>query len=298
MPMTMFGRSPTGRRARPALGAAILALILLDGAAPAQAQETRLVPVTLDGQTVRLEIIVHKPPGNRKFPTLVFNHGSTGRGNNPSLFRRPIDVPVLARHFVERGWAVVLPARRGRGNSEGLYDEGFNAMRTNYTCETGVSLAGAERALRDVEAAMGAILAMPFVDTTRVVMGGWSRGGILSVAYAGAHPGQIKGVVNFVGGWMGTGCLTAADINQALFRRGARYAGETLWLYGDGDPFYALAHSRANFAAFTAAGGKGTFLDFPAPAGRNGHMIPLQPDLWATAVDAYFARLRLPARAR
>jgi dienelactone hydrolase len=294
--MTTKTRCMTDRRARGI--AALAALILLAGPGAARAQESRMVPVTLDGQALQLEIIVHKPPGNRKFPTLVFNHGSTGRGDNPSAFRRPIDAPALARHFVERGWAVVLPARRGRGNSEGLYDEGFNEMRTRYTCETGVSLAGADRALRDLEAAMGAILAMPFVDATRVVMGGWSRGGILSVAYAGAHPGQIKAVVNFVGGWMGTGCLTAGDINQALFRRGARYAGETLWLYGDGDPFYALAHSRANFAAFTAAGGKGTFLEFPPPPGRNGHMIPLQPDLWSAAVDDYLKRRGLPVRAR
>ncbi|MGH7302169.1 MAG: alpha/beta hydrolase family protein [Candidatus Rokuibacteriota bacterium] len=39
---------------------------------------------------------------------------------------------------------------------------------------------------------------MPFVDPTRVVIGGQSRGGILSVAYAGQHPQQIKGVINLV----------------------------------------------------------------------------------------------------
>jgi len=49
-----------------------------------------------------------------------------------------------------------------------------------------LSVAGADRALRDVEAAMDATLAMPLVDRTRVVIGGQSRGGILSVAYAGA----------------------------------------------------------------------------------------------------------------
>jgi len=48
---------------------------------------------------------------------------------------------------------------------------------------------------------MDAILAMPFVDDERVVMGGQSRGGILSVAYAGRRPEQVKGVINFVGGW-------------------------------------------------------------------------------------------------
>jgi dienelactone hydrolase len=91
------------------------------------------------------------------------------------------------------------------------------------------------------------------------VIGGQSRGGILSVAYAGRHPEQVKGVINFVGGWLGTGCPTASGINQALFTRGARYPGDTIWLYGDGDPFYPLSHSRENFTAFQGAGGKGAF---------------------------------------
>lgn len=45
--------------------------------------------------------------------------------------------------------------------------------------------------------------------------------------------------------------------------RGGRYPDETLWLYGDRDPFYPLAHSRDNFAAFQAAGGQGAFRGLP-----------------------------------
>ena len=32
---------------------------------------------------------------------------------------------------------------------------------------------------------------MPFVDSKRVIIGGQSRGGILSVIYAGQHPEQV-----------------------------------------------------------------------------------------------------------
>jgi hypothetical protein len=53
-----------------------------------------------------------------------------------------------------------------------------------------------------------------------------------------------------------------SPINQALFTRGARYLGEMLRLYGDGDPFYPFSHSRENFAAFQAAGGKVSSLSF------------------------------------
>jgi pimeloyl-ACP methyl ester carboxylesterase len=79
---------------------------------------------------VRLEMRVYAPATTTPSPTLVFNHGSTGRGTNPELFTRSIDFPEVARFFVARGWAVVIPARRGRGGSEGQYDEGSAPNRT------------------------------------------------------------------------------------------------------------------------------------------------------------------------
>jgi len=227
----------------------------------------------------------------------VFNHGSTGRGTNPEVFTRPLDFPEVARFFVARGWAVVIPARRGRGGSEGRYDEGFwPNLSLGYACDPVLSVAGADRGLRDVEAAMNAILAMPFVDRTRVVIGGQSRGGILSVAYGGRHAEQVKGVINFVGGWNGARCEHAATINQSIFVRGARYPRETIWLYGDDDPFYPLSHSRANFAAFQAAGGLGAFHELPPEFG--GHYIWRRPDRWAPLVEGYLKRLGFPSAAR
>ena len=269
----------------------LLMLAFLVLASPALAQDVSMVPVTVDGESVRLAMRIYKPAAAGAAPTLVFNHGSTGRGTDPSIMVRPIDFPPLAQFFVERGWAVVMPARRGRGGSEGVYNEGFGTDRAaGYSCDPAFSIPGADRGLSDINAAMSAILAMPFVDRDRVVIGGQSRGGILSVAYAGQHPTQIKGVINFVGGWVGARCVNASLINQALFTRGSRYPGEMLWLYGEGDPFYPLSHSRENFAAFQAAGGKGTFHDFTPPPGENGHRISGYPELWRSLVADYLTR--------
>jgi len=274
--------------------ATTLLLAILTGAA--WAQEPRMVPVTIDGEQVRLEMRVYEPTAAGPAPTLVFNHGSTGRGTNPEVFTRPLDFPEVARFFVARGWAVVIPARRGRGGSEGRYDEGFwPNLSLGYACDPVLSVAGADRGLRDVEAAMNAILAMPFVDRTRVVIGGQSRGGVLSVAYAGRHAEQVKGVINFVGGWNGARCEHAATINQSIFVRGARYPRETIWLYGDDDPFYPLSHSRANFAAFQAVGGRGAFHELPPELG--GHYIWRRPDRWGPLVEDYLKRLGLPSAA-
>jgi dienelactone hydrolase len=255
---------------------------------------TRLIPVSIDAQTVHLDMCIYQPATAGPRPTLVFNHGSTGSGTDPQRFTQPIDEPHLAQFFVQHGWAVILPARRGRARSEGVYNEGFERDRSlGYTCDPPLSLAGADRAVSDIAAAIAAIRAFPFVDHHQIVIGGQSRGGILSVAYAGLYPEHIRGVLNFVGGWLGTGCPTASHINQTLFRRGAAYPGETLWLYGDGDPFYPLAHSHENFAAFHDAGGSGTFHVLQPPE-ENGHRLVAYPEVWGSTVRTYLQRIGLP----
>ena len=53
-------------------------------------------------------------------------------------------------------------------------------------------------------------------------------------------------MINFVGGWLGYNCKTVSTVNQELFKRGAHYPGESIWLYGDWDHIYPLFHSREN----------------------------------------------------
>ena len=142
------------------------------------------------------------------------------------------------------------------------------------------------RALTDIAAAVEVLRQRPDVARQPILMAGVSRGGILSIAYAGMHPREVAGVINFVGGWMGEGCRNASEINGTLFKRGGMFPHPTLWLYGNHDPFYSLDHSRANFATFQAAGGKGSFFDFEVPGG-NGHMVMFSPPLWTDHVDRY-----------
>ncbi len=115
------------------------------------------------------------------------------------------------------------------------------------------------------------------------------------MGYAGQHPELFKGVINFVGGWLGTGCSTAPVVNQTLFLRGSSYQGNSLWLYGDADPYYPFAHSRANFSAFQQAGGRSEFHEYSMPADLSGHSIVIQPTLWAGDLSADLARHGLPA---
>jgi hypothetical protein len=152
---------------------------------------TEFLDTTLneDGRPVRLEVVLAKPAGSGPFPLAVLNHGSTGRGTNPALFKQTQWSPELADFLVDRGWMVAFPQRRGRGKSDGIYDEGFAADRTQgYSCDPNRSLLGADRALTDIGAAIEALRRRTDVAMTPILIGGVSRGGILSIAYAGQHP--------------------------------------------------------------------------------------------------------------
>ena len=138
-----------------------------------------------DGRPVRLEVVIEKPTGEGPFPLLVFNHGSTGNGREPARFGVTWWSPEVADFFVKKGWMVAFPQRRGRGKSDGLYDEGFAPDRAQgYTCDPKRSLAGADRALDDIEAAVTALKQRPDIAHNRIVVGGQSRGGVLSIVYA------------------------------------------------------------------------------------------------------------------
>lgn len=244
-------------------------------------------PFVEDGRPLSLEVVIFRPFGPGPFPAPTFHHGSTGSGDDPSLFTvtytSEADRPVLHRARLPRG----LPATAGRGQSDGLYDEGFTPDRSAYSCVREPALTGLERALQDVDVAVEWLSGRSDVDASRLLSGGISRGGILAVAHAGFRPDLFVGVVNFVGGWLGQGCGDAVAVNRAGFLFGAAFERPTRWPYGENDPFYSVAHSRANFDAFVAAGGQGSFSVYTRAPGLNGHFIINDPQLWSPDLGAY-----------
>lgn len=230
--------------------------------------------------------MVARPSSGGPYPTIIFNHGSTGSGKNKTMFARRWCPPLMQDYFTQRGWMVIFPQRRGRGGSEGTYGEGLAADRSGYSCEADIALAGFERAVADIDAVMAHLKTRSDVDLRRVAIGGVSRGGILAIAYAGMRPGSLIGAVNFNGGWLGKACAAYETVNPALFRRGATAGAPTLWLHGSHDQYYRIAHCRRNFDGFIASGGTGTFIAAPA-----GHALLFKPQLWRQHLDAYMERV-------
>lgn len=234
----------------------------------------------------QLEIVAAKPVGNGQFPTVVFNHGSTGRGLNTAVYSRTVAPEVVANYFVERGWMILFPQRRGRGKSGGLYGEGLGPDGSGYSCDPQVAIAGFERAVADLDAVVTHLRGRTDVDHEKLVVGGVSRGGILAIAYAGMRPNTFRGAINFNGGWLGRGCPSHEVVNPLLFERGAMAGISTLWLHGKSDQYYQIEHCRRNFDRFRSAGGQGTFVAAPM-----GHALMFKPALWSGHVDEYLRNL-------
>ncbi len=248
-------------------------------------------PFLEGGEPVELEVVLFRPLEGERFPLLVVNHGSTGNGSDPSLFDDTFIHKPTSLHFVEQGWMVAYPQRRGRGQSDGLYDEGFTRNRSGYSCTADIALAGADRALEDIDAVTDWLRMRADVDTTRMLISGSSRGGILSIAYLAQRPEVYLGAINFVGGWLGEGCGDFATVNRMLFVEGAAFPGRSLWIYAENDSFYSLQHSRANYDAFSQAGGLGDFEVFRRDPGLNGHFIINDALRWGSVADAYIGGL-------
>lgn len=231
---------------------------------------------------VRLELIVSPPQSDGPYPTVIFNHGSTGRGTSPSTFSRSICPSTVQNYFTERGWMVLFPQRRGRGKSEGKYAEGLADDGTGYSCETEIALRGFERAVEDLDAVLAHVKTRNDVDFSRIAVAGTSRGGILSIAFAGIRSTEFCGAINFNGGWLGRACPTHETVNPYIFKMGAAAGMATLWLHGSYDQYYRINHCRSNFESYLDAGGKGTFVSIP-----GGHSLISKPKLWKSALDSY-----------
>jgi dienelactone hydrolase len=291
--MTRAGRARLGAAALAGLLGALAAAPAALGQPDPPPFETVAIPLSekrlLGGpRALRLEGFLYRPPaGAGPLPVLLFNHGSTGAGRVEPTATAGYRYPEVARFFVERGWAVLVPMRRGRGASGGEYLE-------RYDCDRAILAEGVERGLDDVEAALAWVAAQPWADPSRLLLGGMSRGGLLSVVYPSRRPVAARGIVNFAGGWTVERCDQRIRFNADTFAEAGRRARlPMLWLYAENDRNYGPASVRGYHDGFLRAGGAATLELFP-PIGRDGHiLLPGAVTVWQPAVRDFLVRLGL-----
>lgn len=232
-----------------------------------------------DYSELKLEVTLYRNPQPGRHPLVVFNHGSTGPGIIPaSQVDRAWEASLV---FTSLGYSVVVPMRKGRGRSQG-------ALIEESDVPPAIQLAAA---MQDVDTVVAFMRKQPYVDPSRIVIAGQSRGGFLAVVYAGRHPEGIEGAISFAGGWFGQ--RTALEsFNRTQFADAGRSGRPPmLWLCARRDSYYSPDYVAGEFSGFRAAGGAGRLLTFDGVPG-NGHFLISWPEKWREPVAAFLGSLR------
>ena len=198
--------------------------------------------------SVGLRATVFRPSDNGAVnaprPMVVINHGTS------DLTRESVSMPVyywLSRWFVERGYVVVLPQRRGHGATGGPLVESIGNCADPDHFRSGLAAAA------DIAAAIGFMNQQSFIDPHNTVVVGISTGGWASLALTSFRPAPASVVINFAGGRGGhaAGRKNAICSANRLIEASRRYASAsrtpTLWLYSENDSYFGpdLASSMA-----------------------------------------------------
>lgn len=247
------------------------------------------VPVTVKDMygkeaSQAIKVTIFRDDSKAKSPYLVLNHG---RPTNETYFAQMDRVRYgeLASYFVEKGFAVLVPTRVGYGVTGGMDAE------YSGSCSGKVFAPGFDAAAEQVSATIKHSEQLPFIDSSRGVVVGWSYGGITSVKVATLNIPSLKGVVNIAGGSGGSsqiGYPCRGDLIGKLYTEyGASAKVPSLWLYSPNDKLWGDKLPKEWFEKYSNAGGKGKFVELP-PYKDNGHMVFTgNPDAWLPAVDEF-----------
>jgi pimeloyl-ACP methyl ester carboxylesterase len=215
---------------------------------------------------------VMRPPGEQRRPLAIINHGSPASAAQ----RHEMDLPryePLSSWFVERGYVVVLPLRRGYGDTGGKWAESYGDC-------------GKQR------------YALP----DRSIVIGHSAGGWAALALSSRNPPGVAGMINFAGGRGGRqpldngrlGNCKAGELVKAAGRYGETARLPVLWIFAANDTFFSPTLARPMFDAYNKAGGHGTYRPLGAFDG-NGHTFVGDEDgveFWEKPVSRFLDGLK------
>lgn len=236
------------------------------------------IPMESEGQSYNLSATLDLPEEKKApYPVVVLNHGGFGPGQIPG------SLDQAASFFVEQGFAVLRFWRSGHMSSGGRNHEPVSNVGDTF-------FSGLSHAKKDLDAVMRHVSKNPLLDSSRVVVGGRSRGGMLSVVYAAeASNPSIRGVINFAGNWWGD---RGIDYTREAFEvAGAGHKVPNLWLYGKGDVYSSDNSIELYLNRFKQKGGLVDFKFYPA--GSGGHYIVEYPSVWRKDVQDFLRRLGL-----
>ncbi len=289
-----------------ALGLAALFAVTLPAAAAPSDSERMFGSFGPEGTRLREQLWIlpsgdHKTPlratvfrpadkdGKSKFPLVVINHGTS------DATRLAVAMPVyywLSRWFVERGYAVLLPQRRGHGATGGSMVESIGNCTNPDHYRSGLAAAD------DIQSAVDFMSDQPFVEPGKTIVVGISTGGWASLALASRNPRNVSAVINIAGGRGGHpfGKVNGSVCGESRLVSAAQSYGRTarvrtLWLYSANDSYFGPDLARSLAAAWQSGGGDAELHVLP-PYGSDGHNIADDRagwDVWGRAVDHFIS---------
>jgi len=228
------------------------------------------------GKPITLKATWYRPAVPGRAPLLLMTHGDVTPGYENLVLR----YGELARLFVSQGWSVLQVMRRGTGGSGGT-------LLPEFRPEGPPTVAYGDRRMAADIADLDAVLAdapgWPDVDPARILLGGFSRGGLIALEYLAVRPDAAIGAINFSGGiWcedVERAELQGSYTGDRLAAAGATIRKPTWWFYADNDHCQSTALIRQRFDGYRAAGGTGG-LRIYSGVPRDGHDLINRPVLW------------------
>jgi dienelactone hydrolase len=275
-----------------ALGA-IAAVLFYSAAQPQSAFVVERFRVPVRGYDLAVTIV--RPRGKGPYGMVVLNHGV-----GPTLDERRRESPALlmqsAVALAQRGYAVVMPLRRGFGETGGEFAENPGS------CGHPDFQRGERAAAQDVLAAYAFARTLPYANPDRMILAGQSAGGVAALYAAAQSPPGLQAVLAFAAGRgadtdgaSGVPCA-AAGVAAVFEEMGRAVKVPVLLTYAQNDLFFGPAVSRAWFARFEAGGGSAEFVLQPAFR-TNGHFLfsdPAGVGIWMPEVEDFLRRHRIP----
>lgn len=245
-----------------------------------------------DGKPSLLKARVFRPAGAGPFKVAILNHGSPASAAD----RPTMNVPAFrsaAEWFVGRGYMVVLPLRRGYGESTNRWPENYGP------CENPNYVAAGKASADDIEAVARYVRTLPMVRKDRVLLVGQSAGGFGVIATTGRNLDGVFATINVAGGRGGhQGGKANENCSPDRLVAAARSFGAgaklpTLWLYTRNDTFFEPALSQRMAEAYRLGGGNIDYRLLPAFK-SEGHEMFGNADgraLWTGPVEEFLRKL-------
>lgn len=248
-----------------------------------------LLPSGDNARTLRATVFRPEQQQEERLPLVVINHGTD------EATRLSLSMPVyywLSRWFVERGYTVVLPQRRGHGATGGELSEARDSCSATRHAEAG------NIAADDIAAAIAYMEQQRFVDPDRIVVAGVSTGGWASLALAARNPPGVKAIVNFSGGRGGHAYGQRHEIcgEDDLVASAEQFAATaripSVWFYASNDSYFGPRLVGRLASAWADAGADAQVHVF-RPYRSEGHALAEDRagwDIWGQELDDFLAR--------